>query len=154
MRRTLIQTVLPVAFCLVPPLAGAVVAAAIPPAAMRDYLERIRSSPMDWLILALGTVLFVLQTSLAWRALQWRGSGFDERPDRWLSNLHRVVNPPRGQGPAAARLSIAFFSHPNYDTLIECLPTQGPARHPPVRSGAYRDLKYAKTLVADARATG
>ena len=74
--------------------------------------------------------------------------------DRWLSNLHRVVNPPRGQGPAPARLSIAFFSHPNYDTLIECLPTQGPARHPPVRSGAYRDLKYAKTLVADARATG
>jgi isopenicillin N synthase-like dioxygenase len=65
--------------------------------------------------------------------------------DRWLSNLHRVVNPPPADGPAAARLSIAFFNHPNYDTLIECLPSQGPARHAPVRSGDYRDLKYAKT---------
>jgi len=71
--------------------------------------------------------------------------------DRWLSNLHRVVNPPTGTG---ARLSIAFFNHPNYDALIECLPSQGPPRHPPVRSGEYRDLKYAKTLVAGARAAG
>ncbi|HEU4370763.1 MAG TPA: 2-oxoglutarate and iron-dependent oxygenase domain-containing protein [Methylomirabilota bacterium] len=63
--------------------------------------------------------------------------------DRWLSNMHRVVNPPAGDG--RARLSIAFFNHPNYDTLIECLPSQGAAKHPPVRSGDYRDLKYAKT---------
>jgi isopenicillin N synthase-like dioxygenase len=63
--------------------------------------------------------------------------------DRWLSNLHRVVNPPAaGHGP---RLSIAFFNHPNYDALIECLPSQGPARHPPVFSGEYRDTKYTKT---------
>jgi len=65
--------------------------------------------------------------------------------DRWLSNLHRVVNPPAADGPTAARLSIAFFNHPNYDTLIECLPSQGRVRHAPVRSGDYRDLKYAKT---------
>jgi isopenicillin N synthase-like dioxygenase len=70
--------------------------------------------------------------------------------DRWLSNLHRVVNPPL-EGPSRARLSIAFFNHPNYDALIECLPTQGVARHPPVRSGEYRDLKYAKTGLAGAR---
>jgi isopenicillin N synthase-like dioxygenase len=72
--------------------------------------------------------------------------------DRWLSNLHRVINPPPGRGAPVARLSIAFFNHPNYDALIECLPSQGPARHPPVRSGEYRDLKYAKTLLAGARA--
>jgi isopenicillin N synthase-like dioxygenase len=65
--------------------------------------------------------------------------------DRWLSNMHRVVNPPAGEGPPRPRLSIAFFNHPNYDALIECLPTQGPARHPPVLSGEYRDTKYAKT---------
>ena len=65
--------------------------------------------------------------------------------DRWLSNLHRVVNPPPEAG-RAARLSIAFFNHPNYDALIECLPSQGPARHAPVLSGEYRDGKYAKTL--------
>jgi isopenicillin N synthase-like dioxygenase len=70
--------------------------------------------------------------------------------DRWLSNLHRVVNPPL-DGPSPARLSIAFFNHPNYDALIECLPSQGAAKHPPVRSGEYRDLKYAKTGFAAAR---
>ena len=64
--------------------------------------------------------------------------------DRWLSNLHRVVNPP-ADGPGRARLSIAFFNHPNYDALIACLPSQGPARHAPVLSGEYRDGKYAKT---------
>jgi isopenicillin N synthase-like dioxygenase len=73
--------------------------------------------------------------------------------DRWLSNLHRVVNPPLGPGSRAARLSIAFFTHPNYDVVIECLPSQGPAKHPPVRSGEYRDEKYAKTLLAGARST-
>ena len=65
--------------------------------------------------------------------------------DRWLSNMHRVVNPPSGEAASRPRLSIAFFNHPNYDATIECLPTQGPAKHPPVLSGDYRDLKYAKT---------
>ncbi len=68
--------------------------------------------------------------------------------DRWLSNMHRVVNPPLGENPSRPRLSIAFFNHPNYDALIECLPSQGPARHAPVLSGDYRDLKYAKTGLA------
>jgi isopenicillin N synthase-like dioxygenase len=70
--------------------------------------------------------------------------------DRWLSNMHRVVNPPLEGGPSLPRLSIAFFNHPNYDALIECLPSQGPPRHPPVLSGDYRDLKYAKTGLAGA----
>ena len=65
--------------------------------------------------------------------------------DRWLSNMHRVVNPPHDGGPSRARLSIAFFNHPNYDVMIECLPSQGPAKHAPVLSGDYRDLKYTKT---------
>ena len=64
--------------------------------------------------------------------------------DRWLSNLHRVVN-PRSSEPPGARLSIAFFNHPNYDTLIECLAPPGQAKYPPVLSGDYRDQKYAKT---------
>lgn len=73
--------------------------------------------------------------------------------DRWLSNMHRVVNPPLGSGPSRPRLSIAFFNHPNYDALIECLPSQGEARHPPVLSGEYRDLKYSKTGLAAAGAS-
>src|SRR5205085_8628319 len=55
------------------------------------YLSRIRSSPMDWLILALGALLFVLQISLTWRALRWRGEGFDERPDHCLSHLAQAA---------------------------------------------------------------
>jgi len=69
--------------------------------------------------------------------------------DRWLSNLHRVVNPPAGGG--RPRLSIAFFNHPNYDVTIECLAPPGAAKYPPVRSGDYRDLKYAKTGLTAAR---
>jgi isopenicillin N synthase-like dioxygenase len=65
--------------------------------------------------------------------------------DRWLSNMHRVVNPPVLGAASGPRLSIAFFNHPNYDAMIECLSSQGPARHAPVLSGDYRDLKYAKT---------
>ena len=70
--------------------------------------------------------------------------------DRWLSNMHRVVNPPVAEGPRPARLSIAFFSHPNYDVLIEGLPSQGPPKQPAVLSGEYRDLKYEKTGFAPA----
>ena len=65
--------------------------------------------------------------------------------DRWLSNLHRVVNPPLAGGLNAPRLSIAFFNHPNYDALIECIAPPGQAKHPPVLSGDYRDTKYLKT---------
>jgi isopenicillin N synthase-like dioxygenase len=65
--------------------------------------------------------------------------------DRWLSNMHRVVNPPRAEGRNAPRLSIAFFNHPNWDVMIECVAPAGEARHVPVMSGDYRDLKYAKT---------
>src|SRR4030095_2336789 len=70
--------------------------------------------------------------------------------DRWLSNLHRVVNPPTAGASSAARLSVAFFNHPNHDALIESLPSQGTPRHAPVLSGEYRDGKYAQTGVTAA----
>jgi hypothetical protein len=90
-RRTLIQTILPLLFCLVPFLAAVLIVAALPGQARDYYLLRLQSSPMDWLILGLGAVLFFLQMILAWRALQWRGTRFDERPDRWLSNLAQAA---------------------------------------------------------------
>jgi len=71
--------------------------------------------------------------------------------DRWLSNLHRVVNPAFGDDSSRPRLSIAFFNHPNYDVLIECLAPPSEAKHAPVFSGEYRNLKYAKTGVVPAR---
>ena len=103
---------------------------------------QVRTRGGDWIDVPTSPTSFVV--NIGDLLMRWTN-------DRWLSNLHRVVNPPRGEGPTGARLSIAFFNHPNYDTLIECLPSQGPARHAPVRSGAYRDLKYAKTLLAGAR---
>jgi isopenicillin N synthase-like dioxygenase len=68
--------------------------------------------------------------------------------DRWVSNTHRVVNPPATIASRAKRLSIAFFQQPNYDALIECIAAPGKAKYPPVRSGEYRDLKYRQTTVA------
>jgi isopenicillin N synthase-like dioxygenase len=68
--------------------------------------------------------------------------------DRWVSNMHRVVNPPASIADRARRLSIAFFHQPNYDAMIECIAPPGQAKYPPVRSGDYRDLKYRQTTVA------
>src|SRR5205814_2232753 len=39
----------------------------------------------------LGTVLFAVQIVLCAQALRWRGTGFDERPDRWLTNLAQAA---------------------------------------------------------------
>jgi isopenicillin N synthase-like dioxygenase len=68
--------------------------------------------------------------------------------DRWVSNTHRVVNPPEELASRAKRLSIAFFHHPNYDARIECIAPPGQAKYPPVLSGEYRDLKYRQTRLA------
>ena len=68
--------------------------------------------------------------------------------DRWVSNTHRVANPPASVASQAKRLSIAFFQQPNYDAIIECIAPAGKAKYPPVRSGEYRDLKYRQTTVA------
>ncbi len=68
--------------------------------------------------------------------------------DRWVSNTHRVVNPPATLAARAKRLSIAFFHQPNYDAVIECIAPPGKAKYAPVRSGEYRDQKYRQTAVA------
>jgi len=64
--------------------------------------------------------------------------------DRWVSNLHRVVAPP-SSAAGAKRLSMAFFHHPNYDAVVECIAAPGKAKYPAVLSGEYRDLKYRQT---------
>lgn len=51
--------------------------------------------------------------------------------DRWVSTLHRVVNPSRLAGAAARRFSMAFFHQTNYDAVIQCLPTCAEAGRPP-----------------------
>jgi hypothetical protein len=88
-RRRLIQLVLPLVFCVLPLLGTGLIALALPRKARDFYLANM--SPLDWLILGLGGALFTLQILLTWRALRWRGSSFDERPDRWLSNLAQAA---------------------------------------------------------------
>ena len=57
--------------------------------------------------------------------------------DRFVSTMHRVVNPPPDAGRTARRLSIPFFLLPNYDAEIVCVPscTGSGAKYPPTTSG-------------------
>jgi hypothetical protein len=91
MRRAIIQTLLPLVFCVLPLLAAALIVVALPGTARDFYLDRVRTSPMDWLILGLGAILFLAQMLLTWSALRWRGTSFNTGPDRWLSNLAQAA---------------------------------------------------------------
>jgi isopenicillin N synthase-like dioxygenase len=72
--------------------------------------------------------------------------------DRWRSTLHRVVNPPREQA-IARRLSLVFFSGPNDDARIECLPTcqsaANPAKYGPVVARQYVLSKLDRSMPAE-----
>jgi isopenicillin N synthase-like dioxygenase len=53
--------------------------------------------------------------------------------DAWVSNVHRVANPPR-EYASIGRMSIPFFHNPNADAFIECIPAFAgeKAKYPPV----------------------
>jgi isopenicillin N synthase-like dioxygenase len=61
--------------------------------------------------------------------------------DQWRSTLHRVVVPDEDQFAASERLSLVFFHEPNYDTMIEALPTCVPPgeapRYEPISCGEH-----------------
>lgn len=59
--------------------------------------------------------------------------------DRWVSPLHRVSNPPRDKALGSRRQSVVFFFHPNYDAVVECLPS----------CGSGEDVKYAPIAAFD-----
>ena len=67
---------------------------------------------------------------------------------RWVSTLHRVVNPPPQEGGMDRRQSLAFFHQPNWPAEIRVLDacTDGePAKYPPVLSGPYLMSKFTAT---------
>jgi isopenicillin N synthase-like dioxygenase len=78
--------------------------------------------------------------------------------DRWRSTLHRVMNPPRDAAGSTRRLSLVFFSGPNDDAVIECLPSctgvGRPAKYGPVKAIDYvsrkRDVSMPEKLTAPA----
>jgi hypothetical protein len=88
-RRALVQTVFPFLLCLLPPAAAFVVWRALPPKAWAFYADHLSS--MDLVILGLGFFLFALQVLFSFRAMRWRGSGFDERLDGWLTRLGQAA---------------------------------------------------------------
>jgi len=65
--------------------------------------------------------------------------------DRWCSTLHRVVNPSGETISRQSRLSIGFFCHPNFETMIDCIPTcrdpDGGWKYEPVKAGTYMRRK-------------
>jgi isopenicillin N synthase-like dioxygenase len=66
--------------------------------------------------------------------------------DRWVSTMHRVVNPPRDLAIGSRRQSLVFFHQPNYNAMVECLPScrDGGAKYAPITSGEHLLMKMAK----------
>ena len=78
--------------------------------------------------------------------------------DRWVSTLHRVVNPPLDHRGSTRRQSIAFFHQPNWEAEISCIPTclapGEKAKYPPVRSGAHLMEKFHRTVELGSASVG
>jgi isopenicillin N synthase-like dioxygenase len=67
--------------------------------------------------------------------------------NRWVSSIHRVVNPQREHAPGSRRLSLVFFHEPNPDAIIRCLPgcadKGNPALYPEIVAATHRRMKVA-----------
>jgi hypothetical protein len=133
LRRFWIHHVLPPLIVALPAAAAVLIAVAVPPAARAEYLKRLPDSPIDWIILALGTLLYVTQSILAWKALRWRDetNNFDERPDPWLTHLAQAAEwfPLLGLiGTVAAILqTFASFGPGSRPAAEEIIQKYGPA---------------------------
>ncbi|MEX0344078.1 MAG: isopenicillin N synthase family dioxygenase [Rhizobiaceae bacterium] len=70
--------------------------------------------------------------------------------DRWVSTLHRVVNPNGASATSNRRQSLAFFHQPNWFAEISCLGSclnfgEAP-KYEPVLSGPYLMDKFRSTV--------
>jgi isopenicillin N synthase-like dioxygenase len=69
--------------------------------------------------------------------------------DAWVSTLHRVVNPPMDAADMSRRQSLVFFHNPNYDAVIECIPScqspAHPAKYPVTTSGEHLRTQFVRT---------
>lgn len=68
--------------------------------------------------------------------------------DQWISTLHRVANPPRELAGDSLRQSLVYFHQPNYDAMVECLPSclapGEKAKYAPISSGDHLRNKFLK----------
>jgi isopenicillin N synthase-like dioxygenase len=71
--------------------------------------------------------------------------------DRWVSTVHRVVNPPR-EFALRDRLSLPFFQSPNDEAVIECIPTcagpDNPPKYETVTAGEWIQAKLSRTYTS------
>jgi isopenicillin N synthase-like dioxygenase len=70
--------------------------------------------------------------------------------DRWVSTLHRVVQPDATESRSCRRQSMAFFHNTNFDAEIECIPTcLQPGEEPkykPVQAGEYLVKRFTSAV--------
>ena len=68
--------------------------------------------------------------------------------DLWRSTVHRVVNPDFDSPENIDRMSIVFFHQPNFDAVVECLPScqsaENPPKYGPISSGDHLRSKFVK----------
>jgi hypothetical protein len=91
LRRFVIGTLLPLVFSLILPAVAVLVVLAVPERALDFYLKSIRTSYIDWIILGLGSVFFLLQAVLGFRALRWQEREFNNRPDALLQRIYQAA---------------------------------------------------------------
>ena len=69
--------------------------------------------------------------------------------DRWVSTLHRVSNPPALRDPGSERQTIIYFTNPNYDAEVRCIPSclrPGEApKYPPMTAGEHIRAKVERS---------
>jgi isopenicillin N synthase-like dioxygenase len=74
--------------------------------------------------------------------------------DRWRSNLHRVVNPPRDHAGSTRRISIVVFTGPARDHEVACISSCCSAEHPPryapIRAAEYTAQRLKETYAVTA----
>ncbi|MEH6617695.1 MAG: 2-oxoglutarate and iron-dependent oxygenase domain-containing protein [Porticoccus sp.] len=68
--------------------------------------------------------------------------------DRWCSTMHQVIVPPADAAGNTDRYSMVFFHQPNYDAVVECIPTccsnENPAGYGRTTSGEHVVMKITK----------
>lgn len=111
MRLLLIRGLMPLLFCALPFLIVALVYLCVPAQATSYFIEHM--GKMEWLMLIGGTILFLVQMSLCFMALRWRETSFDDRADKWLSNLAQAAEwfPMLGLIGTVAGILDAFATH-------------------------------------------
>lgn len=65
--------------------------------------------------------------------------------DRWVSTLHRVVNPPVDADGDTSRVSLVFFHNPNHDAQIASLARDTPPKYAPTTSGEHLQRLFTAT---------